>query len=76
MLDNMILQEILVDGDMSYSMVMFDEAHERSIYTDILFSLLKQLIKWRNYLRLIVTSATLEIEKFYGYFLLQYCRGP
>jgi ATP-dependent RNA helicase DHX8/PRP22 len=69
MTDGMLLREIMVDRDLSgYSVVMLDEAHERTIYTDILFGLLKKLIRRRDDLKLIVTSATLDAEKFSGYF--------
>ncbi|CAL8995590.1 unnamed protein product [Prunus brigantina] len=69
MTDGMLLREILIDENLSqYSVVMLDEAHERTIHTDVLFGLLKKLVKRRPDLRLIFTSATLDAEKFSGYF--------
>ena len=69
MTDGMLLREILIDDNLSqYSVIMPDEAHERTIHTDVLFGLLTQLVKRRTDLRLIVTSATLDAKKFSGYF--------
>src|SRR3569832_1674884 len=61
----MLLRECLIDGDLSgYECIMLDEAHERTIHTDVLFGLLKQTVKKRIDLKLIVTSATLDAVKF------------
>ena len=69
MTDGMLLREALVDKDLSqYSALMLDEAHERTIHTDVLFSLLKTTAQKRDDFRLIVTSATLDAEKFSSYF--------
>jgi ATP-dependent RNA helicase DHX8/PRP22 len=69
MTDGMLLREALTEPDLpQYSVVMIDEAHERTISTDVLFGLLKACVKRRPDLKLICTSATLDAEKFSSYF--------
>lgn len=69
MTEGMLLREYLADNTLSkYSALMLDEAHERTINTDVLFGLLKALVKKRRDLKIIVTSATLDAEKFSRYF--------
>ncbi|KAI1311931.1 DEAH-box ATP-dependent RNA helicase prp22 [Mortierella claussenii] len=69
MTDGMLMRECLVDPYMSqYSVIILDEAHERTVSTDVLFGLLKQAARKRKDLKIIVTSATLDAEKFSTYF--------
>jgi ATP-dependent RNA helicase DHX8/PRP22 len=69
MTDGMMLRELLVDQSLKqYSCIILDEAHERSINTDVLMGLLKQTVTKRTDLKLIVTSATLDASKFSSYF--------
>ncbi|KAJ2599506.1 DEAH-box ATP-dependent RNA helicase prp22 [Coemansia sp. RSA 1721] len=67
--EGMLIREILLDGELRrYSVIMLDEAHERGINMDVLFGLLKETCRRRPDLKVIVTSATLNAEKFSEYF--------
>ncbi|XP_058143069.1 probable ATP-dependent RNA helicase DHX35 isoform X2 [Dasypus novemcinctus] len=67
--DGMLVREMMVDPLLTkYSAIMLDEAHERTLYTDIAIGLLKKIQKKRGDLRLIVASASLDAEKFRDFF--------
>ena len=69
MTDGILLRECLRESDLdNYSAVIMDEAHERSLNTDVLFGLLREVISRRHDLKLIVTSATMDSDKFASFF--------
>ncbi|KAF9485861.1 P-loop containing nucleoside triphosphate hydrolase protein [Pholiota conissans] len=69
MTDGMLLREFLTEPDLAgYSALIIDEAHERTLSTDILFALVKDIARFRPELRLLISSATMDAEKFGEYF--------
>lgn len=69
MTDGMLLREFLTEPDLkSYSVMIIDEAHERTLNTDILFGLIKDIARFRDDIKIIVASATLDATKFSAYF--------
>ena len=69
MTDGMLMREFLGEPDLaSYSVMIIDEAHERTLQTDILFGLVKDIARFRPDIKLLISSATLDAEKFSEYF--------
>ncbi|KAJ3043919.1 hypothetical protein HDV00_003959 [Rhizophlyctis rosea] len=69
MTDGTLLRACVTDPKIeAYDLVILDEAHERSLETDILFGLLRRACRLRPNLKLVVMSATLDIEKFSDFF--------
>jgi pre-mRNA-splicing factor ATP-dependent RNA helicase DHX16 len=69
MTDGMLLREFMTEPDLGgYAAIMIDEAHERTVHTDILLALVKDLARERPELKLLISSATMNAQKFADYF--------
>ena len=67
--DGMLLQELKADPSLlKYSVIMVDEAHERSLNIDLILGLLKEIIAHRKDLKIIVSSATINTSSFANFF--------
>ncbi|KAL9110285.1 MAG: hypothetical protein Q9227_005192 [Pyrenula ochraceoflavens] len=65
MTDGVLLRESLTQQDLDkYSCIIMDEAHERALNTDVLMGLLKKVLARRRDMKLIVTSATMNSDRF------------
>ena len=69
MTDGILLQEMKLDPWMSrYSVIIVDEAHERSLNIDFVLGLLKRILAERNDFKVLISSATMNAEAFSNYF--------
>jgi len=69
MTDGTLHREFLSKPDLqSYSMMIVDEAHERTLHSDILFDSVKDVLRFRPDLKLLISSATSDAQKFSEFF--------
>jgi pre-mRNA-splicing factor ATP-dependent RNA helicase DHX38/PRP16 len=69
MTDGVLMRELINDRMLrKYSVVVMDEAHERSVNTDVLLGAMKDVLRERLDFKLLVTSATMELDKFARFF--------
>ena len=75
MTDGILLAETQTDPDLrAYDTIIIDEAHERSLNIDFLLGYLRQLLPRRPDLKVVVTSATIDAQRFADYFASK--KGP
>ena len=68
----MLLREAIRDAKLSkYELVILDEVHERSVNSDVLMALLKEVCAARPHFKLLVMSATIDLPKFMNYYRSQ-----
>lgn len=69
MTDGLLMREFVIDPQATkYGIIIIDEAHERTINSDIIIGLLKRLVHERDDLKVVIMSATLEATKFQKFF--------
>lgn len=69
MTDGHLLKEVMITPSLDeYQVIMIDEAHERTVHTDILLALLKDLAKERPTIKLLIASATINAQAFSDFF--------
>lgn len=69
MTDGLLFREFMTEPDLNaYSVIMIDESHERTLHTDILFALIKDIARFRPDLKVLISSATMDAQKFSEYF--------
>lgn len=74
--DGLLIREAMMDPLLTqYSVIMVDEAHERSVSTDMLLGLLKKILARRPELRVIISSATIQAEDFVKFFSVPKASG-
>ncbi|CRK91123.1 CLUMA_CG004811, isoform A [Clunio marinus] len=77
MTEGILLREILANPLLSqYSIIMIDEAHERSVLTDCVLGLLKKIAKKRSSFKIIISSATLDADLFSDFFNFKTKQSP